>query len=86
MGGYRFLMKRFIGGVHTALIDLLISPHVQLHLPNNDFAMLHSMTGYGRAEQTLADKTYLVEVRSLNGKQFDLRLFFTKFLDRTSNF
>ena len=36
--------------------------------------MLHSMTGYGRAEQTLADKTYLTEVRSLNGKQFDLRL------------
>ena len=36
--------------------------------------MLYSMTGYGRAEQTLADKTYLVEVRSLNGKQFDLRL------------
>ncbi len=32
------------------------------------------MTGYGRAEQTLADKTFLVEVRSLNGKQFDLRL------------
>lgn len=36
--------------------------------------MLHSMTGYGRAEQTLADKSYLAEVRSLNGKQFDLRL------------
>lgn len=36
--------------------------------------MLHSMTGYGRAEQTLADKTYLAEIRSLNGKQFDLRL------------
>jgi uncharacterized protein (TIGR00255 family) len=36
--------------------------------------MLHSMTGYGRAEETLADKTYLVEVRSLNGKQFDVRL------------
>lgn len=36
--------------------------------------MLHSMTGYGRAEQTIGDKTYLVEVRSLNGKQFDLRL------------
>lgn len=32
------------------------------------------MTGYGRSEQTLGDKTYLVEVRSLNGKQFDLRL------------
>ncbi|MEK7199131.1 MAG: YicC/YloC family endoribonuclease, partial [Bacteroidota bacterium] len=36
--------------------------------------MLHSMTGYGRSEQTLADKSYLAEVRSLNGKQFDLRL------------
>lgn len=36
--------------------------------------MLYSMTGYGRAEQTLGDKTYLAEIRSLNGKQFDLRL------------
>ena len=36
--------------------------------------MLYSMTGYGRAEQTLFDKTFLIEVRSLNGKQFDLRL------------
>lgn len=36
--------------------------------------MLYSMTGFGRAEQTLGDKTFLVEVRSLNGKQFDLRL------------
>jgi len=32
------------------------------------------MTGYGRAEQTIGDKTLLVEVRSLNGKQFDLRI------------
>jgi uncharacterized protein (TIGR00255 family) len=32
------------------------------------------MTGYGRAEQTIHDKNFLVEVRSLNGKQFDLRL------------
>ncbi len=36
--------------------------------------MLYSMTGYGRAEQTIADKNFLVELRSLNGKQFDLRL------------
>ncbi len=36
--------------------------------------MLHSMTGYGRAEQAIGDKNFLVEVRSLNGKQFDLRL------------
>jgi uncharacterized protein (TIGR00255 family) len=32
------------------------------------------MTGYGRAEQAVNDKTFLVEVRSLNGKQFDIRL------------
>jgi len=36
--------------------------------------MLHSMTGYGRAEANLNDKTFLIEVKSLNGKQFDLRL------------
>jgi uncharacterized protein (TIGR00255 family) len=33
------------------------------------------MTGYGRAEQTIGDKTFLIELKSLNGKQFDLRLF-----------
>ncbi|MEY4278046.1 MAG: hypothetical protein RL377_50, partial [Bacteroidota bacterium] len=36
--------------------------------------MLHSMTGYGRAEVAYKDKTILIEVKSLNGKQFDLRL------------
>ncbi len=36
--------------------------------------MLYSMTGYGRAEETIGDKTFLIEVRSLNGKQFDLRM------------
>lgn len=36
--------------------------------------MLYSMTGYGRAEQTINDKTFLIEIKSLNGKQFDLRL------------
>ena len=36
--------------------------------------MLYSMTGYGRSEVTFKDKTFLVEVKSLNGKQFDLRL------------
>ncbi|MBS1628243.1 MAG: YicC family protein [Bacteroidetes bacterium] len=36
--------------------------------------MLYSMTGYGRAEKTIGEKTFLIEVRSLNGKQFDLRL------------
>ena len=32
------------------------------------------MTGYGRAEQTIDDKVFLIELRSLNGKQFDLRM------------
>jgi len=36
--------------------------------------VLYSMTGYGRSEQTIGGKTFLVEVRSLNGKQFDLRI------------
>lgn len=36
--------------------------------------MLHSMTGYGRAEQVIGEKNFLVEIKSLNGKQFDLRL------------
>jgi uncharacterized protein (TIGR00255 family) len=36
--------------------------------------MLYSMTGYGRAEKIIADKSFLVEIRSLNGKQYDIRL------------
>lgn len=36
--------------------------------------MLKSMTGYGRTEQTVGDKTFLVEIKSLNGKQFELTL------------
>lgn len=36
--------------------------------------MLYSMTGYGRAESNFNDKTFIVEIKSLNGKQFDLRL------------
>jgi len=36
--------------------------------------MLKSMTGFGRAERTVNDKTFLVEIRSLNGKQFEMQL------------
>ena len=36
--------------------------------------MLYSMTGYGRAEKMIADRSYLIELRSLNGKQYDIRL------------
>ena len=32
------------------------------------------MTGFGRAEQTINEKTYLVEIKSLNGKQLELNL------------
>lgn len=32
------------------------------------------MTGYGRSEQTIGDRTFLVEIRSLNGKQFEALL------------
>ena len=36
--------------------------------------MLKSMTGFGRAEKTIGDKTFLIDIKSLNGKQFDLSL------------
>ncbi len=36
--------------------------------------MLKSMTGFGREEQTANDKTFLVEIKSLNGKQFETYL------------
>jgi uncharacterized protein (TIGR00255 family) len=36
--------------------------------------MLKSMTGYGRSEQSVEDKIFLIEIRSLNGKQFEVLL------------
>ncbi len=36
--------------------------------------MLKSMTGFGRAERTIGQKTFLIDIKSLNGKQFDLSL------------
>ena len=32
------------------------------------------MTGFGRAEQTVGEKTFFVEIKTLNGKQFELQL------------
>ena len=32
------------------------------------------MTGFGRTEQSIGDKTFLIDIRSLNGKQFELQL------------
>jgi uncharacterized protein (TIGR00255 family) len=36
------------------------------------WAMIRSMTGYGKAEGVVLNRKYSVEVRSLNSKQFDL--------------
>lgn len=36
--------------------------------------MFKSMTGFGRAEKTIGRKTFMVDIKSLNGKQFDLSL------------
>jgi uncharacterized protein (TIGR00255 family) len=38
------------------------------------------MTGFGRAEQTAGDKTFLIDIKSLNGKQFELQLKMPAFL------
>ncbi|MEO6914500.1 MAG: YicC/YloC family endoribonuclease [Chitinophagaceae bacterium] len=42
--------------------------------------MLKSMTGFGRTEQSLGDKTFLIDIKSLNGKQFELQLKMPAFL------
>jgi uncharacterized protein (TIGR00255 family) len=42
--------------------------------------MLKSMTGFGRAERNVGDKTFLVDIKSLNGKQFELTLKLPAFL------
>lgn len=36
--------------------------------------MLKSMTGFGRSEKNIGDKTFLIDIKSLNGKQFELQL------------
>ncbi len=38
------------------------------------------MTGFGRTEEATGDKTFLVEIKSLNGKQFELNLKLTPLL------
>ena len=42
--------------------------------------MLKSMTGFGRTEQAVGDKTFLIDIKSLNGKQFELNLKMPAFL------
>ncbi len=55
-------------------MPLLTYYFIPLFTIKTGITMLYSMTGYGRSEATFKDKTFLVEVKSLNGKQFDLRL------------
>ena len=38
------------------------------------------MTGFGRAERSLGDKTFLIDIKSLKGKQFELTLKMPAFL------
>ncbi len=38
------------------------------------------MTGFGRSERNVGDKTFLVDIKSLNGKQFDCSLKMPAFL------
>lgn len=42
--------------------------------------MIYSMTGYGRAESTIGYNTCIVEIRSLNGKQLDIRMNISTYL------
>jgi uncharacterized protein (TIGR00255 family) len=42
--------------------------------------MLKSMTGFGRVEKSVGDKTFLIDIKSLNGKQFELMLKMPAFL------
>jgi uncharacterized protein (TIGR00255 family) len=42
--------------------------------------MIFSMTGYGRAEGQAGDRQVIVEIKSLNGKQFELNSRFTPLL------
>src|SRR6185295_5328940 len=58
---------------------LILVPLIH-YLAKKRYVMLKSMTGFGRSEQTVGDKTFLVDIKSLNGKQFELSLKIPAFL------
>jgi uncharacterized protein (TIGR00255 family) len=70
------IWKESSGGFSSLRYNALISYLSDLNLDT----MLKSMTGFGRAEQTVGDKTFLVDIKSLNGKQFELQLKLPAFL------
>ena len=43
--------------------------------------MIYSMTGFGRTEKNIGNKQVIVELKSLNGKQFDLNARFPSLLN-----
>jgi uncharacterized protein (TIGR00255 family) len=51
-----------------------------LYLAEKPAIMLKSMTGFGRVEKAVGDKTFLIDIKSLNGKQFELMLKMPAFL------
>ncbi len=51
-----------------------------LYLAAKQATMLKSMTGFGRVEKMVGDKTFLIDIKSLNGKQFELMLKMPAFL------
>src|SRR5215510_12755316 len=54
---------------------------IPITLPTTKLSfMLKSMTGFGRAEQTVGNKTFQIDIKSLNGKQFELLLKLPAFL------
>jgi uncharacterized protein (TIGR00255 family) len=65
-------LQRRAGFIYSPFFSIkILNP---LLLLKHKIYMLYSMTGFGRAEQSVGDKVFLVEVKSLNGKQFDIRL------------
>ena len=57
------------------ILEMRISNNSNIFIANQKIlSMLKSMTGFGRAENNAGDKTFLVDIKSLNGKQFELQL------------
>ena len=73
--------------ISPATAGLFVFSHFPVHsfiqislLQPKSFYMIKSMTGFGRAEQAVGDKTFLIDIKSLNGKQFELQLKMPAFL------
>jgi uncharacterized protein (TIGR00255 family) len=62
------------------LTAFLTTIRITLRTSKNTARMLKSMTGFGRAENTAGDKTFLIDIKALNGKQFELQLKMPAFL------